>query len=91
MLVKFRTPLELAVLAVAEMVVRALLVYRVILAWLALQIQVAVVAVAADPYKHWKISEEDWRSRRKWKEHMAAAEDMFRKTNARIAPWDLIS
>ena len=46
-LVKFRTPLELAVLAVAEMVVRALLVYRVILAWLALQIQVAVVAVAA--------------------------------------------
>ena len=45
---------------------------------------------AADPYKHWKISEEDWRNRRKWKEHLAAAEDMFRKTNARIAPWNLI-
>src|SRR5690606_35593818 len=29
----------------------------------------------ADPYKHWKINEEDWRNRRKWNEHNAAAED----------------
>ncbi len=34
-------------------------------------------ARAADPYKHWKISEEDWRNRKKWKEHIEAAEDMF--------------
>ena len=45
---------------------------------------------AADPYKHWKISEEDWRNRRKWNEHLEAAEEMFARTNSRIAPWNLI-
>src|ERR1700681_4447369 len=29
----------------------------------------------ADPYKHWKINDEDWRNRRKWDEHNTAAED----------------
>jgi polyphosphate kinase 2 (PPK2 family) len=45
---------------------------------------------AADPYKHWKISEEDWRNRRKWKEHVAAAEETFEKTDTKQAPWYLI-
>jgi polyphosphate kinase 2 (PPK2 family) len=45
---------------------------------------------AADPYKHWKISEEDWRNRRKWSEHLEAAEEMFVRTSPRIAPWNLI-
>ena len=45
---------------------------------------------AADPYKHWKISEEDWRNRRKWNEHLEAAEEMFARTNSRVAPWNLI-
>jgi polyphosphate kinase 2 (PPK2 family) len=45
---------------------------------------------AADPYKHWKISEEDWRNRRKWNEHLEAAEEMFARTNSRTAPWNLI-
>ena len=45
---------------------------------------------AADPYKHWKISEEDWRNRRKWNEHLEAAEEMFVRTSPRIAPWNLI-
>lgn len=45
---------------------------------------------AADPYKHWKISEEDWRNRRKWKEHIAAAEDMFIQTWTKHAPWTLV-
>jgi polyphosphate kinase 2 (PPK2 family) len=45
---------------------------------------------AADPYKHWKISAEDWRNRRKWKEHLEAAEDMFAQTWTKIAPWTLI-
>jgi AMP-polyphosphate phosphotransferase len=44
----------------------------------------------ADPYKHWKISEEDWRNRRKWDEHIAAAEDMFEKTSPETAPWTVI-
>lgn len=43
-----------------------------------------------DPYKHWKISEEDWRNRRKWDEHIQAAEDMFEKTSPDTAPWTVI-
>lgn len=45
---------------------------------------------AADPYKHWKISDEDWRNRRKWKEHVEAAEDMFDQTDTKTAPWNVI-
>ena len=45
---------------------------------------------AADPYKHWKISEEDWRNRKKWKEHVEAAEEMFEKTSTKLAPWTLV-
>ena len=44
----------------------------------------------ADPYKHWKINEEDWRNRRKWSQHNTAAEDMFRKTSTRQAPWQVV-
>ena len=44
----------------------------------------------ADPYKHWKISEEDWRNRKKWDQHNEAAEDMFAKTSTAIAPWQVI-
>ncbi len=46
---------------------------------------------AADPYKHWKITPEDWRNRRKWDRHNEAAEDMFEETSTRHAPWHLIS
>jgi polyphosphate kinase 2 (PPK2 family) len=44
----------------------------------------------ADPYKHWKITDEDWRNRRKWSEHNEAAEDMFEKTSTEEAPWRII-
>lgn len=44
----------------------------------------------ADPYKHWKISDEDWRNRRHWSDHNAAAEDMFEKTSTPNAPWIVI-
>lgn len=44
----------------------------------------------SDPYKHWKISDEDWRNRRHWKEHNEAAEDMFEKTSTPSAPWHVI-
>jgi polyphosphate kinase 2 (PPK2 family) len=44
----------------------------------------------ADPYKHWKISDEDWRNRRHWKENVAAAEDMLRLTSTERAPWHVI-
>jgi len=45
---------------------------------------------ASDPYKHWKINEEDWRNRRKWRQHNAAAEEMFRRTDTAVAPWKVI-
>lgn len=45
---------------------------------------------ASDPYKHWKISDEDWRNRKKWTEHIEAAEDMFDRTDTEIAPWTII-
>jgi len=45
----------------------------------------------ADPYKHWKINEEDWRNRKKWDEHNAAAQDMFEKTSTEWAPWTVVA
>jgi polyphosphate kinase 2 (PPK2 family) len=45
---------------------------------------------AADPYKRWKISDEDWRNREKWEEHNKAAEDMFAKTSSKAAPWQIV-
>ena len=44
----------------------------------------------ADPYKHWKINDEDWRNRRKWAQHNKAAEEMFRRTSTKNAPWTVI-
>lgn len=44
----------------------------------------------SDPYKHWKISDEDWRNRRHWKENVAAAEDMLEHTSTDQAPWYVI-
>jgi len=45
----------------------------------------------ADPYKHWKINDEDWRNRRKWDEHNTAAEEMFEKTSTENAPWTVVA
>jgi AMP-polyphosphate phosphotransferase len=44
----------------------------------------------ADPLKHWKITEEDWRNRRKWDEHNEAAEEMFEQTGASFASWTVL-
>lgn len=44
----------------------------------------------ADPYKHWKITDEDWRNRRKWDEHNAAAEAMFEKTSTPFSEWTIL-
>lgn len=45
----------------------------------------------ADPLKHWKITDEDWRNRRKWAEHNEAAEDMFEQTWTHYAPWTVVA
>lgn len=45
---------------------------------------------AADPMKHWKINDEDWRNRAKWEQHNEAAEEMLARTSTTYAPWTLI-
>ncbi|MGB8860249.1 MAG: UDP-galactose-lipid carrier transferase [Ilumatobacteraceae bacterium] len=45
---------------------------------------------AADPLKRWKLTEEDWRNREKNRLYDAAAEEMFLRTDHKLAPWDVI-
>ncbi len=42
------------------------------------------------PYKHYKITEEDWRNRAKWDAYEASAIEMFEKTSTPGAPWTLV-
>lgn len=44
-----------------------------------------------DPFRRWKLNDEDWRNRDKWDQYTEAIEDMFAKTDHDLAPWDLIS
>lgn len=43
-----------------------------------------------NPYKRWKLTEEDIRNRSKWSDYASATEDMFDETDTRPAPWHLI-
>lgn len=43
-----------------------------------------------NPLKRWKLTDEDWRNREKSGEYAAAAEEMFRRTEGRFAPWHVI-
>lgn len=42
-------------------------------------------------YKKYKITEEDWRNRRKWKQYEAAVDEMVARTSTRRAPWTLVA
>ncbi|MEM1058100.1 MAG: UDP-galactose-lipid carrier transferase [Verrucomicrobiota bacterium] len=44
-----------------------------------------------DPFKRWKINDEDWRNRDKWNQHIDAAEDMFKLTSSPQAPWHVVA
>lgn len=44
-----------------------------------------------DPFKRWKLTEEDWRNRDKWEDYVQAAEDMLDKTDTENAPWYVIA
>lgn len=44
-----------------------------------------------NPFKAWKISDEDWRNRDKWELYHAAIEDMLENTNTKTSPWNLIA
>jgi polyphosphate kinase 2 (PPK2 family) len=43
-----------------------------------------------DPFKHYKIGEEDWRNRAKWKRYEEAIQEMFDRTHRPEAPWYVI-
>jgi polyphosphate kinase 2 (PPK2 family) len=43
-----------------------------------------------DPLKSWKLTEEDWRNRKKRKQYTAAVEDMLDRTDTAWAPWYLV-
>ena len=43
-----------------------------------------------DPYKAWKLTEEDWRNRQKWDQYMLAVRDMLLKTSTLKAPWTVV-
>ena len=40
--------------------------------------------------KQWKLHEEDWRNREKWKPYEEAVEEMFLRTHTKYAPWTII-
>jgi polyphosphate:AMP phosphotransferase len=42
------------------------------------------------PFKSFKITEEDWRNRKKWQPYEDAVCDMVERTSTNIAPWHLI-
>ncbi|HEX5182969.1 MAG TPA: polyphosphate kinase [Allosphingosinicella sp.] len=42
------------------------------------------------PWKRWKVTKEDFRNRKRRAAHIAAAEEMFARTDTRWAPWTAI-
>jgi AMP-polyphosphate phosphotransferase len=43
-----------------------------------------------DPYRSYKLTEEDWRNRAKWDQYFAAAEEMLELTSTPHAPWTVV-
>jgi polyphosphate kinase 2 (PPK2 family) len=43
-----------------------------------------------DPYKQWKITPDDVKARAQWPEYVGAADEMFKRTSKKSAPWYLI-
>jgi AMP-polyphosphate phosphotransferase len=44
-----------------------------------------------DPYKAWKLTDEDWRNREKRPQYTAAVEEMLLRTDSPAAPWHLVA
>ena len=44
----------------------------------------------ATGFKRYKITEEDWRNRKKWPEYEWAVNDMVDRTSTEHAPWTLV-
>jgi polyphosphate kinase 2 (PPK2 family) len=43
-----------------------------------------------DSYKNWKITEEDWRNRKKWESYRRAVDEMLFRTSTTHAPWTIV-
>ena len=43
-----------------------------------------------DVLKEWKMTDEDWRNRGKWREYDEAVDEMLARTSTRTAPWTVI-
>ncbi len=43
-----------------------------------------------DPLREWKLTEEDWRNRKRRAEYEEAIEEMLRETDTAIAPWTVV-
>jgi polyphosphate kinase 2 (PPK2 family) len=43
-----------------------------------------------NPYKQWKITEEDWRNREKWDAYEIAVDEMLQRTSTIYAPWTIV-
>jgi polyphosphate kinase 2 (PPK2 family) len=46
---------------------------------------------SSNPLKAWKMTEEDYRNRRKWDRYQEAIDEMFARTHTRWAPWHVIA
>lgn len=44
----------------------------------------------ADPLKRWKVTDEDWRNRKRWNDYLPAMDEMFRETSTANAPWVIV-
>jgi polyphosphate kinase 2 (PPK2 family) len=44
-----------------------------------------------DPYRAWKLTDEDWRNRGKREEYEAAVKEMIDRTDTSVAPWHVIA
>ena len=45
----------------------------------------------ADPFKRYKLTEDDWRNRERWDDYLEAADEMFQRTHSEAAPWVVVS
>ena len=42
------------------------------------------------PFKRWKLSDEDWRNRKRWDDYALAVNEMIERTSTRVAPWTIV-
>jgi polyphosphate kinase 2 (PPK2 family) len=42
------------------------------------------------PYKRWKLTDDDWRNRKRWGDYAVAVNEMIERTSTSAAPWTLV-